>query len=240
MRLRFTLIELLVVIAIIALLASLLLPALRQSRDSGTRAACMARLRRHSLALAAYAGDCDDLYPPQHPHPFGNNPYSLKYAYYIALTPDYGLNEAMWRDVNWTQGGHWTGAAFDRPDGRYVAGYMILAGGNGYPTWSPRYNGRLITVAGVYRQHTGSDDPTKVVLVSDYLQDGSYCTQVPHSKTGGFFVYRGTYPIIGGPTVAQACDSANQLFEDGHVARVPVSSDGIVRHDAGWGYYYWW
>lgn len=60
---RFTLIELLVVIAIIAVLASLLLPALRRGRDSAVRTACMSNQRQLHLASVMFATDNDNWLP---------------------------------------------------------------------------------------------------------------------------------------------------------------------------------
>ncbi len=60
----FSIVELLVVVAIVALLASLLLPALSRAKERGRRAVCLSNLSQVGKACTIYALDNDDKYFP--------------------------------------------------------------------------------------------------------------------------------------------------------------------------------
>ena len=62
-RAGFTLVELLVVIGIIALLISILLPALSRAKDQANRTACMSNLRQVATSFLLYAMDHKDKCP---------------------------------------------------------------------------------------------------------------------------------------------------------------------------------
>jgi len=73
-RRGFSLIELLVAVSIVALLLSLVLPALGAAGEAGRRIVCQSNLRQMLTAAVLYRGDHDDRYPPA----YGSEPGRLE------------------------------------------------------------------------------------------------------------------------------------------------------------------
>lgn len=148
----FTLIELLVVVAIVAILAALLLPSLKRSRDLARQAACLSHMRQVSTALLMLADESEGWLDPSH---IGTNFWEN------ALKARYGFTGMFTLDANGKskgcpsfQGGTWG----------HTAGGMGLNSALQDTLW------------GVYPPHSLREiaNPTTTMLVSDYFSSDVY------------------------------------------------------------------
>ena len=99
---KFTLIELMIVIAIIAILASMLLPALGNGRNSARKIACLGNLRQVGQGMTSYLQDYNDFIVP---YQSGNDQCFYELNTYIGGQSKRGFNKvwicpmAKWQQV---------------------------------------------------------------------------------------------------------------------------------------------
>ena len=238
-RFAFTLIELLVVIAIIAILASLLLPALTRARMNADGAACRSNERQMALALHLYLAD-GGVYP---------GVGSITYAppWFAMLEPYVG---DRWPDTSSTNGraaGVFTCSGYNRISGKYWSGGTTDGGRGAYgynfseTFWGiPEHQCRGL--GGFTKAESGRGIPLKesqVAIPSDMIAvtDSILVAPAPDYKTfspGYIFASHDALsdPLFTGRSDTRELDAGrriygrrhsgrfNSLFCDGHVEAI--------------------
>lgn len=103
-RRGFTLVELLVVIAIIAILVSLLLPAVNSAREAARRVQCQNNVRNLALAVLNYESNTQNLPPSNQAFPRGNlvNLYTGQQLSWITQVLPYIEEQALHDKIDFT------------------------------------------------------------------------------------------------------------------------------------------
>jgi prepilin-type N-terminal cleavage/methylation domain-containing protein/prepilin-type processing-associated H-X9-DG protein len=222
-RRAFTVLELLVVIAIIAIVASILLPALGSSRESARRVQCIDNLRQLGLATQMYWDDNDD----------------CTFRYLCGST-----NGGQFYWFGWLKPGAEGDREFDVTQGAlypYLQGHGVeICPSLDYRGTIYKYKARGAAYGYGYNFHLGQSSiklslvprPSDTVLLADAAQVNDF--QSPASPDNPLleeFYYVDADDGQGYPNAHFRHDrQANALFCDGHVDREkPVSGSLDLR-----------
>lgn len=207
----FSLIELLVVIAVIGILASLLLPALKSSRESAQQVTCQSSIRQVNTAMAMFRSDYDNYIA----HTFTTNSRTSMTVDWQVGIDSYLGGDHPTTDVNYNGNQFATrGAAkiwWDCPTTHH---------NNSIDGWGTDYGLAMSSTKSYIGFKIGliQQPSTDVVLGDVFHQNGDYTSGYQTFRTNTR--YSNQTLSDSGKTYKHARTSSNYAFFDGHVESI--------------------